>query len=335
MVGAVARARDGAPQHIRAGDHVRSPRVGPLRPAPRRANARGPDGRRARGDGRRRLREAAICGTLEGGPMAVALRRHPPRPHPRARPLRHLRARHLGARTTSGRGPPRSATPMESSSTHWGEGSIAGRVAPSQHERPPFMEWAGRLERLAASPSTIRRIFELIGSSTCATCCPRSGRHARDAPDRGQLHQGRALPLHRRRRSGRSLRGARGRDNMFALGDSEALHGRDRGVPHGHAARARARPNARDGDVHRHRRLHSRAAEMGDRGWRFLLGRHDRSSGGHSNATAAARSSTRETASWPPSTGRPGRSAARRRWPRRWGRSAWRFAPGFTRASAR
>ena len=31
-------------------------------------------------------------------------------------------------------------------------------------DEPGFMEWAGRLERLAASPGTIRRIFELIGA---------------------------------------------------------------------------------------------------------------------------------------------------------------------------
>ena len=36
-------------------------------------------------------------------------------------------------------------------------------MAPSQTGDPAFMEWAGRLERLAASPSVIKRIFHLIG----------------------------------------------------------------------------------------------------------------------------------------------------------------------------
>ena len=40
---------------------------------------------------------------------------------------------------------------------------MASGVAPSMRAEPGFMEWAGRLERLAASPGTIRRTFDLIG----------------------------------------------------------------------------------------------------------------------------------------------------------------------------
>ena len=40
---------------------------------------------------------------------------------------------------------------MEQSIEHWGEGLVAGSVAPSRMGDPRFMEWAGRLERLAAA----------------------------------------------------------------------------------------------------------------------------------------------------------------------------------------
>ena len=50
---------------------------------------------------------------------------------------------------------------------------------------------------------------------------------------------------------------------------------RGRGVPHRRAQRRGARAGAADGDVHRHRRRHARAAELGDGRWRDLLARHD------------------------------------------------------------
>ena len=70
---------------------------------------------------------AAICGTLEGGPMAALFAATFPERTERARPLRHLRARHLGAglRVGLARRDARRST-WTSWLEHWGEGWIAG-----------------------------------------------------------------------------------------------------------------------------------------------------------------------------------------------------------------
>ena len=53
-----------------------------------------------------------------------------------------------------------------------------------------------------------------------------------------------------------------------------------------------------------------RAAEVGDRRWRALLDAHNTTVRGHIERPGVASSTRRATASWPPSTGRPGRSCA-------------------------
>ena len=159
---------------------------------------------------------------------------------------------------------------------HWGEGWVAGAVAPAQMADPRFREWAGRLERLAASPSTIRRIFDLIGEFDVRDVLP-----SIRVP---------TLVLHRRddsfikiehsRYIAEHIPGARfveleGDENMFSVGDSEAVMGEIEefltGARHvGEPDRMLATVLFTDicGST-------ERAAEMGDRGWRFLLERHD------------------------------------------------------------
>ena len=329
---------DGAADPLRAGDHLRPARLGPVRPALRRAHARGADGRRAGGDGRRRLRERRDLRHARGRPDGRAVRRHLPGPH-RARWSSTPRSpAPPGRPATSGPGPPRSATRTWTSCVeHWGEGWVAGCVAPSRMGDPRFMEWAGRLERLAASPATISRIFDLIGEFDVRDVLPSIRvptlvMHRRDDS---------FIKVEHSRYIAEQIPGARyveleGGDNMFSVGDSEAILGRDRGVPHRHAPRARARPHARHGDVHRHRATPPSAPPR----WATAAGAScssatTRSSGRRSSATAAARSSAPATASWPPSTARRARSAAPPPWPRRWDRSGWRCAPASTRASSR
>ncbi len=77
-----------------------------------------------------------------------------------------------------------------------------------------------------------------------------------------------------------------------------------------------------------------RAAELGDAAWRSLLTRHDRLVSEEVDATAAGSSSRSETARSPSSTGRAVRSAAQHRSATGSASSAWRFAPGSTRANA-
>ncbi|MEA2361202.1 MAG: hypothetical protein QOD71_347 [Thermoleophilaceae bacterium] len=165
---------------------------------------------------------------------------------------------------------------MDQAVEHWGEGLVAASVAPSMTSDPDFMEWAGRLERLAASPSTIKRIFDLIGEFDVRDVLP-----SIRVP---------TLVMHRREDSfikiehsrylAEHIPGARfveleGGDNMFSIGDSEALLGEIEEFLTGE----------------RHDREPDRmlatvlftdicgstehVAQMGDRSWRFMLERHD------------------------------------------------------------
>ena len=220
---------------------------------------------------------------------------------------------------------------------HWGEGWVAGAVAPSQQGDPGFMEWAGRLERLAASPAhdpPHLRPDRRVRRARRAAVDPRAD--ARDAPDRRQLPQGRALALHRVEDPRRALRGARGRRQHVLARRLRGADRRDRGVPHRHAPRARAGPHARHGAVHGHRGLHP--ARRRDGRPRLAL------------PARAPRRALPPGARAPPRQGgqahrrrlpgdlrraRRARSAAPPRWPRRWARSGSRCAPASTRASSR
>ena len=102
---------------------------------------------------------AAICGTLEGGPMAALFAAtHPDRTDALILYATFARATWAPDYEWAWSAEQRDEH-MDELVAHWGEGLVASSVAPSQIADPGFMEWAGRLERLAASPSTIRRIF--------------------------------------------------------------------------------------------------------------------------------------------------------------------------------
>ena len=91
---------------------------------------------------------------------------------------------------------------------------------------PRFMEWAGRLERLAASPGTIARIFDLIGEFDVREVLPSIRvptlvMHRRDDT---------FIKVEHSRYIAERIPGARyveleGPDNMFAMGDTEAILG--------------------------------------------------------------------------------------------------------------
>ena len=96
---------------------------------------------------------AAIVGTLEGGPMAAMFAATHPDRVERARPLRHLRPGHLGAglRVGLARGGARRRDGPSRSSTG-ARASWPAAWLPAEAGDPRFLEWAGRLERLAAQP---------------------------------------------------------------------------------------------------------------------------------------------------------------------------------------
>jgi class 3 adenylate cyclase len=219
---------------------------------------------------------AAICGTLEGGPMAALFAATFPE-RTDALILYATFARATWAPDYDWAWPAEKRDwHMEDAVAHWGEGRVAAGVAPSQAADPAFMEWAGRLERLAASPSTIRRIFDLIGEF--------------DVRDVLASIRVPTLVMHRAEDSfikvehsryiASKIPGARyveleGEENMFSLGDVEALIGEVEEFLTG--TRHEREPDRMLATVLFTDICDStrRAAEMGDRGWRFLLERHD------------------------------------------------------------
>jgi class 3 adenylate cyclase len=219
---------------------------------------------------------AAIAGTLEGGPMATLFAAtHPDRVSALVLYATFARATWAPGYEWAWPAEERQRA-MDEAVDHWGEGLVAGSVAPSLTNSPEFMEWAGRLERLAASPSTIKRIFDLIGKFDVRDVLP-----SIRVP---------TLVLHRRddsfikiehsrymaeRIPGAQLVELAGGDNMFSIGDSEALLGEIEEFLTGE--RQEAEPDRMLATVlftdicesTRH------AAAMGDRSWRFMLERHD------------------------------------------------------------
>ncbi len=219
---------------------------------------------------------AAICGTLEGGPMASLFAATFPE-RTKALILYATFARATWAPGYEWAWPAEMRDAhMDELLAHWGEGLVAGSVAPSQKSDPSFMEWAGRLERLAASPGTIRRIFDLIGSFDVRDVLP-SIRVPTLVMHRTEDS---FLKVEHSRYIASQIPGARyveleGGDNMFSLGDSDALLGEVEEFLTG--TRHEREPDRMLATVMFTDIVDStrRAAEMGDRGWRFLLERHD------------------------------------------------------------
>ena len=167
-----------------------------------------------------------------------------------------------------------------------------------------------RLERLAASPGTISRIMDLIGEfDVGAMLLPSIRRaHARDAPARRHLHQHRGSRYIAVDPGARYVELFAGSDNMFSVGDSDALLGEIEehltGVRHDPET-DRMLATVMFTDICDSTR---RAAEMGDRGCGPAPRRNFRQ--------ALERHRGREVKRTGDGPARA--SAARRRWPRRW-----------------
>jgi class 3 adenylate cyclase len=219
---------------------------------------------------------AAICGTLEGGPMAALFAAtHPDRTDALILYATFARATWAPDYEWAWSAEQRDMH-MDELVAHWGEGLVASSVAPSQIADPGFMEWAGRLERLAASPSTIRRIFKLIGEFDVRDVLP-SIRVPTLVMHRGGDS---FIKVEHSRYIASKVPGARyveleGDENMFSVGDWEGLIGELEEFLTG--TRHEREPDRMLATVLFTDICDStrRAAEMGDRGWRFLLERHD------------------------------------------------------------
>jgi class 3 adenylate cyclase/esterase/lipase len=221
--------------------------------------------------------KAAIWGMLEGGPMAALFAAtFPERTDALVLYATFARATwapdYEWAWTTEER-----AEHMGAILEHWGEGLVAGSVAPSRLEDPRFVEWAGRLERLAASPSTIRRISALIGEVDVRDVLP-----SIRAPTLVLHRTGDSfIKVEHSRFIASKVPGARyveleGGDNMLSIGDSEAIIGEVEEFLTG--TRHEREPDRMLATVLFTDICKSteRAAELGDARWRELLERHDK-----------------------------------------------------------
>ncbi|HEV3228900.1 MAG TPA: alpha/beta fold hydrolase, partial [Solirubrobacteraceae bacterium] len=165
---------------------------------------------------------------------------------------------------------------MAESAAHWGEGVNVPLVAPSRAGDLRFVEWMGRLERLAVSPGTM---VSMVRASATA-----------DVRDRLSSIRVPTLVMHRTddalidvrhsRYAAAEIPGARyveleGADNLMTVGDTDAivdeaeefLTGGRRGV-----APERALLTVMFSDIVD---ATGRAAALGDGRWRELLADHD------------------------------------------------------------
>jgi class 3 adenylate cyclase len=220
---------------------------------------------------------AAVCGLLEGGQMATMFAAtHPERTE--ALVLYATFARTTWAPDYDFAWPAEErAARQEDMLEHWGEGLVAGGAAPTRLQSDDaFRRWAGALERLAASPKTIRQIMEVIGRTdvrdVLATIrVPTLIMHRREDSFLNVEHS-RYLAKH--------IPGARyveleGADNLISSGDKEAVLGEIEEFLTG--TRHQREPDRVLATVLFTDIVGStqRAAELGDSSWRNVLERHD------------------------------------------------------------
>jgi class 3 adenylate cyclase len=166
---------------------------------------------------------------------------------------------------------------MEQAVEHWGTGGIASGVAPIRFERDEqFREWGARLERLAASPTTIRRIMEVIGETDIRDVLPSIRvptlvMHRRDDTFI-RIEHSHYLSEHI---PGSKYVELEGSENLFSIGDFEAWLGEVEEFLTGQ--RHEREPDRMLATVLFTDICDSTktAAEMGDSSWRQLLAQHD------------------------------------------------------------
>jgi class 3 adenylate cyclase len=219
---------------------------------------------------------AAVAASIEGGPMAALFSAtHPERAG--ALVLLGTFARTMWAEDYSWawKEEDRNAHVAQTIG-HWGEGLTVMNVAPSRMGDPAFRAWAGRLERLAASPATAQRILELNGDVDVRDVLP-SIRVPTLVLNRREDTV--INPLHSRYLA-EHIPGARhveveGIDNMFSAGDLDEVIGEVQEFLTG--SRPEREPDRMLATVLFTDIVDStsRAAAAGDRQWRETLGRHD------------------------------------------------------------
>jgi class 3 adenylate cyclase len=219
---------------------------------------------------------AAVVGSLEGGPMAALFAAsHPNRTQALVLYATFARATWAPDYDWTWKAEDRNASSAQLVA-NWGKGLTAGGVAPSRAGDPEFMDWAARLERLAASPATIAKIIKLIGEFDVRHVLPSIRvptlvAHRRDDTFINFEH---ALYFAEQIPDARLLE-LEGSDSLFSIGDTEAFLGEVEEFLTG--TRHEREPDRMLATVLFTDICKSteRAAELGDAHWRELLERHD------------------------------------------------------------
>jgi len=220
---------------------------------------------------------AALTATLEGGAMACMFAAA----HPERTTALSLYA--MFPRTTRGEdGYEWAQTEEERALRHdtirenWGDGSIAHVVAPLRAQDQRFVDWFGKLQRLASSPSTARIINDAIGRMDVRAILPSIRvptlvMHRRDDP---------FIDIRHSRYVAEHIPGARfvelpPGDNLFAGANDDQILGEVEEFLTG--ARQEREPDRVLATVLFTDIVGSteRAAALGDSKWRTLLERHD------------------------------------------------------------
>jgi class 3 adenylate cyclase len=221
-------------------------------------------------------KRAAVVGSFEGGPMAALFAAtHPDRTHALVLYATFARATWAPDYTWTWKAEDRDASSQQLVA-NWGKGMTAAGIAPGRMNDSDFMEWAARLERLAASPATIAKIIKLIGEFDVRHVLPSIRvptlvAHRRDDTFinfEHALYFAEHIP-------GARLLELEGSDSLFSIGDTETFLGEVEEFLTG--TRHEREPDRMLATVLFTDICKSteRAAELGDSRWRDLLERHD------------------------------------------------------------
>jgi class 3 adenylate cyclase len=221
-------------------------------------------------------RRAAVFAQMEGGQMAALFAAtHPDRT--RALVLYAAWARIVQADDIPWANPPEArAALMEHLAATWGTGERLDQLAPSAAGDPELRAWYAKLERVAASPRSIRELMRLVGEYDVREVLPSIRVPTLVMHRRGdQLIDPRHAEYLAARITGAKLVMLEGTDHLLIVGDWEAILDEVEEFLTG--ARHAREPDRVLATVMFTDIVDStrRAAELGDRRWREVLERHD------------------------------------------------------------
>jgi class 3 adenylate cyclase len=163
----------------------------------------------------------------------------------------------------------------------WGQGSRLDRLAPSAAGDVALQRWFARLERLSASPGSLRLLFDIAGATDVRDVLPSIAAPTLVLHRRGDQ----VIDVRHSRYLAEHIPGARyveleGRDNLLVVGDSERILAEvERFLTGAHTPPEvdRVLATVMFTDIVGSTET---AARIGDRAWRALLARHDELSRG-------------------------------------------------------